>query len=90
MFQSIPALFSFVTVLNLARHLQADVGRTLVELGIVNYKGRTAPHLQELLAGYAAAQTAAKKERRAIWRYGDASEDDTPVRFHCVVSACHV
>lgn len=55
-----------------------DVGQDLVEQGLAQFKGRSAPHLQELLAGYTAAQVAAKKDRRAIWRYGDASEDDTP------------
>jgi hypothetical protein len=58
---------------------QEDTGLSLVSSGLSTFKGRSAPHLQELLSSYSAAQSAAKSSRKAMWRYGDITEDETPV-----------
>lgn len=55
-----------------------DIGLSVVANGLSTFKTRPAPHLQELLAGYTAAQAAAKAGRKSIWRYGDVTEDEAP------------
>lgn len=53
-----------------------DVIQNLISDGLLMVQNRREKRLQKIVSDYRAAQEIAKKERRAIWEYGDVTEDD--------------
>ena len=53
-----------------------DVGKGLIEEGLLMVDARRDPRVRELVADYQAAQDRAKREHKNIWQYGDVTDDD--------------
>ena len=53
-----------------------DVGKGLVEEGLLMVDARRDPRVRELVTEYQAAQDRARRDHKNIWQYGDVTDDD--------------
>jgi len=55
-----------------------DIGRALIERGVAmaEFIRRNDPRLKDLVTAYQNAQALAKRERKAMWLYGDFTGTD--------------
>ena len=54
-----------------------DVGKNLVEDGLLLVERQRGRKLEKLVKGYEEAQNKAKKNHLNIWQYGDITQDDS-------------